>query len=78
MNNSAIKPTTKARPLVPWIGGKRRLSKHILPLFPTHTCYVEPFAGAAALLFAKEPSKVEVVDDIFIIRTDGIYLYLFS
>ncbi|EEV7669649.1 DNA adenine methylase, partial [Escherichia coli] len=21
-------------PIVPWIGGKRRLAKHILPLFP--------------------------------------------
>ncbi|HEO9474068.1 TPA: DNA adenine methylase, partial [Escherichia coli] len=28
-------------PIVPWIGGKRRLAKHILPLFPAHTCYVE-------------------------------------
>ncbi|EDW0701180.1 DNA adenine methylase, partial [Salmonella enterica subsp. enterica] len=36
-------------PIVPWIGGKRRLAKHILPLFPKHTCYVEPFCGAAAL-----------------------------
>lgn len=21
-------------PIIPWIGGKRRLAKHILPLFP--------------------------------------------
>ena len=40
-------------PIVPWIGGKRRLAKHILPLFPAHTCYVEPFCGAAALYFLK-------------------------
>lgn len=51
-------------PIVPWIGGKRRLAKHILPLFPAHTCYVEPFCGAAALYFLKEPSKVEVINDI--------------
>ena len=47
----------KAAPLVPWIGGKRRLVKHILPMFPAHLCYVEPFCGAAALYFAKEPAK---------------------
>lgn len=35
------------KPIIPWIGGKRRLAKVILPLFPAHTCYVEPFCGAA-------------------------------
>lgn len=53
-----------AKPLIPWIGGKRRLAKHILPLFPAHSCYVEPFAGAAALFFIKEPVKAEVLNDI--------------
>ncbi|MBL4781655.1 MAG: DNA adenine methylase [Porticoccaceae bacterium] len=52
------------KPLVPWIGGKRKLSEHILPLFPDHKCYVEPFAGAAALFFLKQPSSVEVLNDI--------------
>ncbi|EJX4577402.1 DNA adenine methylase [Salmonella enterica] len=51
-------------PIVPWIGGKRRLAKHILPMFPAHTCYVEPFCGAAALYFLKIPSKTEVINDI--------------
>ncbi len=53
-----------AKPIIPWIGGKRRLAKHLLPLFPAHGCYVEPFAGGAALFFMKEPSKVEVLNDI--------------
>lgn len=53
-----------ATPIVPWVGGKRRLAKRILPIFPAHECYVEPFAGGAALFFLKEPSDVEVLNDI--------------
>ncbi|MGK2905044.1 MAG: DNA adenine methylase [Desulfuromonadales bacterium] len=53
-----------SKPIVPWIGGKRRLAKHLLPIFPDHSCYVEPFCGAAALFFLKPISKVEVINDI--------------
>lgn len=54
----------KSLPIIPWIGGKRRLAKHILPLFPQHECYVEPFCGAAALYFLKQQAHVEVLNDI--------------
>ena len=53
-----------AIPIIPWIGGKRRLAKRILPIFPAHDCYVEPFAGGAALFFLKDQSDVEVLNDI--------------
>jgi DNA adenine methylase len=53
-----------AKPVIPWIGGKRRLAPMLLPLFPDHACYVEPFCGAAALYWLKEPSDVEVLNDI--------------
>lgn len=52
------------KPIIPWIGGKRRLAKTILPLFPVHTCYVEPFCGGAALFFLKDISKAEVLNDV--------------
>jgi DNA adenine methylase len=52
--------------MIPWPGGKRRLLPHLLPLLSAnpHTCYVEVFAGAAAVLFAREPAKVEALNDI--------------
>lgn len=52
------------KPIIPWIGGKRRLAEQILPLFGDHLCYVEVFAGAAALFFQKQPSQAEVLNDI--------------
>lgn len=59
-------------PIFPWVGGKRRLAKHLIPRFPNHECYVEPFCGGAALFFMKEPSKVEVLNDV---NGDIINLY---
>ena len=55
----------KFNTLFPWPGGKTRLLPHLLPLLfdNPHTCYVEAFAGGAAVLFAREPAKVEVLND---------------
>lgn len=55
---------TNFAPIIPWIGGKRRLAKRIIPMFPEHGCYVEPFCGAAAIYFLKDQAKTEVLNDI--------------
>ena len=52
-------------PIIPWMGGKRRLADRLIPLFPPHECYVEVFAGGAALYFMRpQPAPVEVLNDI--------------
>jgi len=43
--------------------GKKRLADRLAALLPTHKTYVEPFAGSAAVLFAKEPAEVEAIGD---------------
>ena len=48
---------------IKWMGGKSGLVKVLLPLIPEHKCYVEVFGGAGWLLFGKEPSKVEILND---------------
>ncbi len=53
------------RSFLRYLGGKSRLVGRLTPLIPAHTTYVEPFAGAAWLFFAREePSKAEVLNDI--------------
>lgn len=56
---------TLSNPIVPWMGGKRRLADRLIPLFPSHECYVEVFAGGAALYFLRpQPARTEVLNDI--------------
>lgn len=48
---------------ISYYGGKQQLASTILGLIPKHRLYCDPFLGGAAVFFAKEPSKVEIVND---------------
>ncbi len=43
--------------------GKKRIADRLVGMLPAHKTYVEPFAGSAAVLFAKEPAPVEAIND---------------
>lgn len=53
----------KIKSPIKWVGGKSKLVNKLLPLIPKHKCYVEVFGGAGWMLFGKEPSSVEILND---------------
>lgn len=56
--------TAGLRPPFVYYGGKSRLAGRIAALLPEQTHYVEPFAGSLAVLLAKEPARLETVNDL--------------
>ncbi len=55
-------------------GGKRMMARKIIELLPEHKTYVEPFAGAAHVLFHKMPSEDEILNDV---NPDLMFAYRF-
>jgi len=57
--------STKLKAYFGWVGGKSKLAKDIVNLIPQdHTTYIEVFGGGLSVFYAKEESKLEVVNDI--------------
>ena len=52
------------RSAIHWYGGKHYMTGKLLSLIPPHKIYVEPYGGAAYLLINKEPSPVEIYNDV--------------
>lgn len=53
--------------MIPYIGGKSRLSNWVISQFPTNykeLRYIEVFGGGGWILFKKEESKLEVYNDL--------------
>ncbi|MCX7939930.1 MAG: DNA adenine methylase [Thermoflexales bacterium] len=51
--------------LIRWYGGKGVIARRILPYIPAGgKPYCEPLAGGLAILLAREPAPVEVVNDL--------------
>jgi DNA adenine methylase len=46
-----------------YYGGKQMLAAQIIAWMPEHRCYLEPFAGGAAVLFAKPAAERETIND---------------
>ncbi len=49
---------------ITYYGGKQGMIKDILQLIPRHDTYTEAFAGGAAVLFAKDPVRINVINDL--------------
>lgn len=47
-----------------YYGGKQLLAAQIVALMPAHRVYLEPFAGGAAVLFAKPRAERETLNDV--------------
>lgn len=53
-----------SRPLLRFHGGKWLQADDIIAFFPPHRRYVEPYGGAASVLFRKERCHAEIYNDL--------------
>ena len=46
------------------LGNKKKLTHKIIPHFPSHTVFLEPFFGAGGMFFYKPKVKYNIVNDL--------------
>lgn len=54
----------RLRPPYAWFGGKQWLGRVIYRYIPPHKRFVDLFTGSAAILCAKPPSPIEIINDL--------------
>lgn len=67
MESSPLKKCRPVRPVAPWVGGKRALSKLLVARISAvpHGLYAEPFVGMGGVFFRRDSRpKCEVINDI--------------
>lgn len=52
------------KPAFAYYGGKVGMARRIVELLPPHRVYLEPFLGSGAVFFAKEPARMEILNDV--------------
>ena len=46
------------------LGNKQAIAHKIIPYFPPHKTYIEPFFGAGGMFFNKPKAKYNIVNDL--------------
>jgi len=52
------------KPLIIYVGGKRRLAPWIASHFRPHRVYVEGYVGAGGMFLSIPPAKIEIINDL--------------
>ncbi len=59
--------------VVPYWGGKYKLSKYLIPMIPKHKHYIEVFAGGLSMFFHKAKAEWNCINDL---NSDIVNLYM--
>lgn len=54
----------KLKCVLKYPGAKNRIADWICQYIPPHEVYLEPYFGSGAVFFAKQPSRIETINDI--------------